>query len=122
MLQNKVFHILSETHHGSEATFEVGINWQHPLFGAHFPERPIMPGACIVQIAVELFSYLQKRSFLLTETGNVKFLQVVNPEIREGMTFRLSWEEGRADICNVRVEVTENERFLSKMLLKLKSE
>lgn len=122
MLQNSLFYIITETHNDLKATFGVGVNWQHPLFGAHFPGQPIMPGACMVQIAVELFSYLQKRSYLLTETGNVKFLQMVNPEIRDGVTFGLSWEEDADGICNVRVVVTENEQVLSRMLLKLKSE
>lgn len=120
MLQNTLFQILSETHHDTEATFEVGINWQHPLFGGHFPEHPIMPGACMVQIAVDLFSRLKKYPFLLAETGNVKFLQVVTPEINDGITFRLSWKEGADDFCNVRVSVTKNDRIFSKMILKMK--
>ncbi len=122
MLQNKLFHILSETHHDQDATFEVGINWQHPLFGGHFPGRPIVPGACMVQMAVDLFSHLKNRPFLLTETGTVKFLQVVSPEIKDGITFSLSWEEGADDFCQVRVNVTQNGRFFSKMLLQMKGQ
>ncbi len=122
MLQHKLFQVLSETREENSAAFEIGVNWQHPLFGGHFPGLPILPGACMVQIAVELFSCLQKRPFLLTETGKVKFIQTVTPETRDGISFSFSWEEVTEDICNVRVNVTKNERLLSKMHLILKSE
>lgn len=49
------------------------------IYRAHFPEMPITPGVCIIQIASELLNELLQADFELTSVSNAKFLAVINP-------------------------------------------
>jgi 3-hydroxyacyl-[acyl-carrier-protein] dehydratase len=33
---------------------QVDINVSHPVFGGHFPERPILPGVCSIHLIKEV--------------------------------------------------------------------
>lgn len=50
------------------------------IYKAHFPEKPITPGVCIVQMAVELFGALRGRKYSVREVVNAKFLIVIEPQ------------------------------------------
>ena len=49
------------------------------IYQAHFPEQPITPGVCIIQIANELLNELLQSEYKLTTVSNAKFLAVINP-------------------------------------------
>lgn len=49
------------------------------IYQAHFPEQPITPGVCIIQIASELLNELLQTEYKLTTVSNTKFLAVINP-------------------------------------------
>lgn len=59
--------------------FTVRLNSLHVIFKVHFPDRPIVPGVCQIQIISELLEdYLGKRLYL-SEVKNIKFLSVLDP-------------------------------------------
>jgi len=58
---------------------EVKFNTLHRIFEVHFPGNPIVPGACIVQIATELMSHHLSCSTVLSEAKNIKFIKLINP-------------------------------------------
>ena len=43
------------------------------IYQAHFPEQPITPGVCIIQIANELLNELLQSEYKLTTVSNAKF-------------------------------------------------
>ncbi len=49
------------------------------IYKAHFPEQPITPGVCIIQIATELLKEILDLPLSLKELVNAKFLSVINP-------------------------------------------
>jgi len=57
----------------------IELNPEHIIFQAHFPENPITPGVCLVQIVKELSIELLGRNLFLKKLNNVKFLNVINP-------------------------------------------
>lgn len=50
------------------------------IYKAHFPEEPITPGVCIIQIATELLEEIESTAFTLEEVVNAKFLSPINPD------------------------------------------
>lgn len=74
-LQNNLYSISS----AESSSFRVDLNPECLIFKAHFPEQPITPGVCIIQIACELLNNLLEKDVTLVEVINAKFLSVINP-------------------------------------------
>ena len=74
----------------SEAGARVQFLPDSPIYAAHFPEFPITPGVCLVQMALELMGCS------LLGAKDIKFVQPVLPDAE----LRLEWivQDGRADI------------------------
>jgi 3-hydroxyacyl-[acyl-carrier-protein] dehydratase len=55
----------------------------HRIFDGHFPGRPVLPGACLVQLVEELAASVAGREVRLIRAGQVKFITMVDP-VRDG--------------------------------------
>ena len=69
----------------------------HPIFSGHFPGEPIVPGACLMQIAEELLSEQLHKPIRWTAVRNLKFRQVVTPNMP--IVFHLTMREDNT--CSV---------------------
>ena len=56
------------------------INRAHPIFAGHFPEVPVVPGVCMIQMVKELTETHVQDDLMLVAGDNIKFLAVLNPE------------------------------------------
>lgn len=59
---------------------DVTLNRNSPIFVAHFPGNPILPGACIVDIVKCCAEKILNSSMQIRSVSNLKFLQVINPD------------------------------------------
>ena len=78
LLQNSVYHIVSR----SESSYTIRFDASHSIFAGHFPGHPIVPGACLVQIAQELLSNQTGTPILFTGIRNLKFRQPITPDMQ----------------------------------------
>ncbi len=79
--QNNLYTILSESGSaGGGAGFTVLMNPEHVIYRAHFPEDPITPGVCIIQIGLELLGRALDCTPELCRVKNVKFLSILRPD------------------------------------------
>lgn len=51
----------------------------HSIFKGHFPEQPVLPGVCMIQISKELLQNHLGIPLVMNHSKQVKFLHVVNP-------------------------------------------
>ena len=51
----------------------------HVIYRAHFPDNPITPGVCIIQMATELLQEFETCEWTLHSVSNAKFLSIINP-------------------------------------------
>ena len=58
---------------------------RHPLFTGHFPGRPVVPGAILVQVVRELLEQLTGKSLNISHLIFVKFLVPVIPGKDHGL-------------------------------------
>lgn len=72
-----MYHIVSH----NESSYTIRFNPDHPIFAGHFPGHPIVPGACLVQIAQELLSDRLGQQVNLTAIRNLKFRQPITPDM-----------------------------------------
>ncbi|MDR6843387.1 3-hydroxyacyl-ACP dehydratase [Flavobacterium granuli] len=55
------------------------INAEHDIFKGHFPDKPTMPGVCMLQIIKELTEQITGSSLFLQTLSTVKFTALINP-------------------------------------------
>jgi len=69
------------------------INWGHPIFEGHFPGRPVVPGACLLQIVKELVSMAINSEVRLIRADQIKFISMIGPYEDETMWMNLTWNQ-----------------------------
>ena len=94
MLSGDFFDIQSFTTFEVEATQQkytvvITLNDIHPIYLGHFPGNPVVPGVCQVQMVKELVEKAVQYPIKLTESDNIKFLSMINPEINPKLEFNI---------------------------------
>lgn len=94
------------------------------IYQAHFPEQPITPGVCIIQVASELLNELLQSDYELTTVSNAKFLAVINPLETANVTYtfnKLVFDEG-AKTVKASVVVSSTGTVFTKLSLVYKKQ
>lgn len=93
----------------------IQLNKEHSVFTGHFPDNPVLPGVCTMQIIKELTETIVQKKLVLSRAINVKFLALINPEINPILRLELTVET----LENGDVKVKNNTFFESTLALKL---
>lgn len=56
------------------------INKNNEVFKGHFPNNPVMPGVCMIQIIKELSEKALNTELFMQKASNIKFMALINPE------------------------------------------
>jgi 3-hydroxyacyl-[acyl-carrier-protein] dehydratase len=120
ILKNQLYKI-SESD-SEQKTFCLSLIADNLIYRAHFPEQPITPGVCIIQIAVELFSDLIAQEVELVGVNNAKFVAVINPIETPSVhcRFKKVVYDDETSIYKVTAEIYNNEIIYTKLSLSLK--
>lgn len=84
-------------------TIVVYLNKDHEVFKGHFPNNPVTPGVCMMQIIKELCESILSKELQLKTASNVKFMALINPETNPTLRLELSIvenEEGEIKVKN----------------------
>jgi 3-hydroxyacyl-[acyl-carrier-protein] dehydratase len=83
MLLNDLF--IVDNWQAGNGTLSALIHMQvpHRIFDGHFPGRPVLPGACLIQLVEELAASVTDREVRLIRSGQVKFITMIDP-VRDG--------------------------------------
>jgi len=67
----------------SETSLEaiVKIDPEHDVFKGHFPQHPVMPGVCQLEIFTAVAGQFLERDLVLKSASNIKFLQMLDPNV-----------------------------------------
>lgn len=69
----------------------VKIDPKHPVFKGHFPQMPVVPGVCQMQIIKELLEETIGKSTLLTNGDNIKFTGMILPDKHPNVNLEISF-------------------------------
>ena len=79
------------------------VNEKHEVFKGHFPDNPIMPGVCMMQIIKELTEQITESSLVMQRLINVKFMALINPDATPELRLELditTTDEGLIKVKN----------------------
>lgn len=90
----KDFYKINEIDTVSETTsVTITINQYHEIFKGHFPNNPVMPGVCMMQIIKEITEEVVDATLFMEKCSNVKFMALINPEINNVLKLVLNISE-----------------------------
>lgn len=84
-------------------SFDIKVNKDHEIFKGHFPENPVMPGVCMMQIIKDLTEETTGKKLFMDKCSNVKFTALINPEINDKLNLNLviSEDENGIKVKNI---------------------
>lgn len=79
ILLNDFFTINDKVTSETEIWAELHINSDHKIFEGHFPNQPVVPGVCMMQMVKEVLESVIGKETNLKQAADMKFLAVINP-------------------------------------------
>ncbi|MDO4191291.1 MAG: hydroxymyristoyl-ACP dehydratase [Bacteroidales bacterium] len=73
-----------------KVTAHLTLNAQHDIFKGHFPEEPIVPGVCTLQMIKAMAERALGRSLRLTQFSQVKYVIPLNPTTHQHLRLELN--------------------------------
>ncbi len=119
MLQNDFYTVHDPEQGDHTLTCRIVFNTGHDIFKGHFPQQPVVPGVCMMQIVKDLLERHTGHKLFLQQAYQVKFLQLILPDTEPEVT--LFWEKDR-DILAVNTVFKKDGTALFKMNGELKME
>ena len=86
-----VFKILSAEHSESTIVTVLAVDADSDILKGHFPEQPVVPGACMLQTVKEILEDTFSASFRLIKADNIKFLNMITPDSTD-LIMRISYQ------------------------------
>lgn len=69
---------------------KVELNRSHDIFKGHFPDIPVVPGVCTVQMIKEIVGEVVKKDVMLVQGHNIKLHNPINPDFNLFLNFDVS--------------------------------
>ncbi|HVM89861.1 MAG TPA: hypothetical protein VMT76_16865 [Puia sp.] len=79
MLQENFFTIKYIHQDENAVKASLGLNAGHKIFDGHFPQTPVVPGVCMMQMAKEVLEDAIGKGTRVVAASHMKFLTVINP-------------------------------------------
>lgn len=116
-LINSLYKIVSKDVVESSLRYDILLDANHFIYQAHFPEEPITPGVCIIQIAKELLEDHLNQRLNIQTIKNVKFLNVISPVERPQISyvFEKITVDDTAKTCQAQVQVLSDDTPMAKL-------
>jgi 3-hydroxyacyl-[acyl-carrier-protein] dehydratase len=93
-LKNTLYQTVSLPNIDAEQYFSnIILMRENQIFQAHFPDFPILPGACLVQISKEFIEENLQQKIVITHFKNLKFLKTINPDEFPEISIRFSYKK-----------------------------
>ena len=75
----KIYTVLSQNIENQIITTKITINANHPIFKGHFPEQPVLPGVCQLDIITEILSEYLQKDITISQSRNIKYPGMIIP-------------------------------------------
>jgi 3-hydroxyacyl-[acyl-carrier-protein] dehydratase len=79
MLKNDFYTVVGATSEGNTHKVLVKINALHPIFDGHFPQQPVVPGVCTMQLVKECASDILGKRIRYSSISSCKFISAIVP-------------------------------------------
>ena len=93
MLLTNYYTIDSRTEEDGKTIFGIRLNSEAKVYQGHFPENPVSPGVCNIQMIVECASLITGTERSVKSIKRCRFLNVVRPSSEKVYTLEIELEK-----------------------------
>ena len=90
MLQGSFYTVLNNRANGASVNALLELNPEHHIFDGHFPQIPVVPGVCMMQMVKELVEDFTGQRLRLSKADHLKFLTIIDPRQNKLLEVELS--------------------------------
>lgn len=120
LLRQGFYTIYSRNKSEDQLTVNMQFNFDHKIFEGHFPNQPVVPGVCMLQIIKEQVSEYLNLSLILESSGQLKFLNSIIPNQADFYTFNIVFKENTSSLIKVDASIIAGENTYFKGILSFK--
>lgn len=114
MLLKNFYQVITKDNQQNIYDFEILINKDHDIFKGHFPDNPVMPGVCMLQILKELTEEIVSAKLFMHKCINVKFMALINPENNSTLKLNIKISDD-----NEIIKVSSSTKFDDTLAMKM---
>lgn len=86
----------------------IEINQGHDIYKGHFPNQPIVPGVCQIQIVKEVLEELIGKKLKMTHGDNIKFTGMIIPNQTPTVNLEVNFKMNELEIiCDAKLSFGE---------------
>jgi 3-hydroxyacyl-[acyl-carrier-protein] dehydratase len=90
-----------------EATLE--LDEYHGIFKGHFPNQPVLPGVCMLQMAKEILEFFFNYKVQLSKAEDIRFLAMVDPTQNKELKFVIQYDVFEAKSITVNAKIIKKD-------------
>lgn len=117
------FYSLTELENTNDSNYKalIRLNASHEIFKGHFPNNPVTPGVCMLQIIKEITEKVVSKKLFMNQCSNVKFMALINPEVNSDLVLSLEITETTTNEYKVKNTTTFDEIVALKLVCNFKT-
>ena len=119
MLLNDFFTIKETVKSETEIWAALLIHSNHKIFEGHFPNQPVVPGVCMMQMIKEILEQVIGKETNLTQAADMKFLAVINPVENNLIHASIKYATDETGVINIIASLFKDELVHFKCKAKL---
>ena len=109
MLLNDFFTINDTESSASEIWAELVIKPDHKIFDGHFPNQPVVPGVCMMQMIKEIIEQVLGKATNLVQAAEMKFMAVINPQENNLIQATIKYAADESGVINIQASLYKDE-------------
>ncbi|NSL90460.1 3-hydroxyacyl-ACP dehydratase [Chitinophaga sp. Mgbs1] len=93
MLKGNFYNSANTTQDAGQISATIALNAAHPVFQGHFPDQPVVPGVCMMQIITETLEEAVQKKVQLQKASQMKFLNMIDPVKQPQVDITVNYKE-----------------------------
>ena len=112
---NDLFSIETINHEGGVIKATLGINADSEILKGHFPGRPVVPGACMLQITKEVLEEILQIPLRLKKADQLKFTTMIDPEVTSRIELNITHKLAEDNSITVNAKLSNPDTVYFKL-------
>lgn len=115
ILLNDFYRIKERSCTADAISCKVELVGEHAIYKAHFPNSPVTPGACLLQMVTELLQQITPEPLRLVNAKRIKYKNVVKPSVT--LWFEISRAADDNGCYRVNANINGEDKVFAQMAL-----